>query len=256
MRSTAPWAAPSRDLPSDPDPDVLRTRGPGLRFPSNPTRAPAAMPAAPHTLEVIPMIRRTRIGAGALLLVLAWAIAPTHAEETATATAAPDFTLKDVNGTDHKLSDYRGKWVVLEWMNYDCPFVKKHYDESVKNMQTLQAHYAQKDVVWLSICSSGEGKQGHMTPDQGKERLAERGAKPTALLLDPSGDVGLLYEAKVTPEIRIIDPDGNIAYTGAVDSVRSKDPADIEGATCYISQVLDAGLAGEEIPVAETRAYG
>ena len=169
---------------------------------------------------------------------------------------APEFELKDSNGKAHKLSDFKGKWVVLEWMNYDCPFVKKHYDASVKNMQKLQKAYTDKGVIWLSICSSGEGKQGYMTQEGAAERLEAQGAQPTALLLDPSGKVGRSYGARVTPEMRIIDPKGNVVYSGAVDSVRSKDPADIEGADCYISQVLDAVMAGKASPVKSNRGYG
>ena len=145
---------------------------------------------------------------------------------------------------------------MLEWVNYDCPFVKKHYDASVKNMQTLQTTYTGKGVVWLSICSSAEGKQGFMTPDVATKRKAEQGAHPTALLLDPSGDVGMKYGAKTTPDIRILDPEGTLIYMGAIDSVRSKDPADIAGATNHVTAVLDAVLAGKAPPVSATQPYG
>ena len=187
------------------------------------------------------------------LLVLGWSAVPAPAEDAA---KAPDFELRDCAGKAHKLSDFKGKWVVLEWTNYDCPFVKKHYDKSVKNMQTLQKTYTDKGVVWLSICSSAEGKQGYMTPEGAAKRKADEEAHPTALLLDPKGEVGRAFGAKTTPDMRIVDPEGRIAYAGAIDSVRSKDPADIKGATNYIAQVLDAVLAGKAVPVAATRPYG
>jgi peroxiredoxin len=187
------------------------------------------------------------------LLVLGWSAVPAPAEDAA---KAPDFELRDCAGKAHKLSDFKGKWVVLEWTNYDCPFVKKHYDKSVKNMQTLQKTYTDKGVVWLSICSSAEGKQGHMTPEQAAKRKADEEAHPTALLLDPKGEVGRAFGAKTTPDMRIVDPEGRIIYAGAIDSVRSKDPADVKGATNYIAQVLDAVLADKAAPVAATRPYG
>jgi peroxiredoxin len=197
------------------------------------------------------------------LLALALVSAPAFAEDMAAedkaaedTAKAPDFELKDSNGKSHKLSDFNGKWVVLEWMNYDCPFVKKHYDASVKNMQTLQKTYTAKGIVWLSICSSAEGKQGYMDQELAAKRLEEQGAKPTALLLDPTGTVGRAYGAKVTPEMRIVDPKGNVVYSGAIDSVRSKDPADVEGATNYIAQMLDAALDGEEVEATTNKAYG
>ena len=145
---------------------------------------------------------------------------------------------------------------MIEWTNYDCPFVKKHYDASHKNMQTLQKTYTDKGVIWLSICSSAPGKQGHMTPEDATKRLADQGAAPTALLLDPTGEVGRSYAARTTPEMRIVDPKGKLVYHGAIDSVRSKDPADVKGATNYVAQVLDAVLAGKEPPVTGKRPYG
>ena len=198
-------------------------------------------------------MRRTRLWMLPALLALALVSAPALAKDMPT---APDFELKDSNGKAHKLSDFKGKWVVLEWMNYDCPFVKKHYDGSVKNMQKLQEAYTAKGIVWLSICSSAEGKQGYMTQEVAAKRLVEQEAKPTALLLDPTGKVGRAFGARVTPEMRIIDPKGQVVYTGAIDSVRSTRASDIEGATNYIAQMLDAALAGEEVEPTTNKAYG
>lgn len=170
--------------------------------------------------------------------------------------AAPDFELSDVNGKAHKLSDYKGKWVVLEWMNYTCPYVKKHYDESHSNMQKLQKTYTDKGVVWLSICSSGEGKPGYMTPEEGKAAFEERKAAATALLLDPTGAVGHKFAASVTPEIRIIDPQGRVVYSGAIDDIRSAKASDVEKAKNHVAAVLDAVLAGKAEPYSVTRPYG
>ena len=182
--------------------------------------------------------------------------APREGAAEETASLAPAFTLTDSTGAERSLAEFRGRWVVLEWMNYDCPFIKKHYDASHRNMQTLQTTWTEKGVVWLSICSSGEGKQGYMTQEDAARRLGEQGAHPTALLLDPTGDVGRAYGAKTTPDMRIIDPRGRIVYAGAIDDVRSKDPADVVGATNHVAAVLDAVLAGRPAPYAAHPPYG
>ena len=166
---------------------------------------------------------------------------------------AGDFTLKDVDGKERKLSEFADKWVVLEWTNYSCPYVKKFYTPGV--MQALQAKYTEKGVVWLSICSSAPGLQGNLSPEDWKKAIAERKAKPTALLIDESGTVGRQYEAKRTPEIRIISPTRSIVYTGPVDD--NKDAAaDPTKSKSYVSTVLDDVLAGKPSPVAKVDAYG
>jgi len=167
---------------------------------------------------------------------------------------APDFTLEDSEGNSHSLSDYQGKYLVLEWVNFDCPFVRKHYDSG--NMQRLQKTYRGKDVIWLSICSSAPGKQGFFEGDELKERIAEEESVPTAYLVDPEGTVGKTYGAKTTPHIFIIDPDGILIYAGGIDDKRSTDTDDIAGATNYVSTTLDAAMAGEPVPVKTSRPYG
>lgn len=167
---------------------------------------------------------------------------------------APDFTLTDSNGKEHKLSDFKGKFVVLEWLNHGCPFVVKHY--SAGNMQKLQKEFTGKDVVWLSIVSSAPGKQGHMTAEQTNAAIAEKGAAPTAVLLDESGTVGKLYDAKRTPEMYVVNPEGVLIYAGAIDDKKSVDSADIEGAVNYVKQALDEALAGKPVSVPKTEAYG
>jgi len=167
---------------------------------------------------------------------------------------APDFTLTDSKGTSHKLSDFRGKLVVLEWLNHDCPFVKKHYGSG--NMQKLQKEYTAKGVVWLSIISSAPGKQGHRTGPQADADTKDKNANPTAVLLDPAGEVGQKYEAKTTPHMFVIDKEGKVIYAGAIDSIRSTDPADTARSENYVRQALDAALAGKAVPTPSTKPYG
>ena len=167
---------------------------------------------------------------------------------------ASDFTLKDTNDKEHTLSKYRDKWVVLEWINHGCPFVKKQYNSG--NMQALQAKYTGKDVVWLSICSSAPGKQGHMDNEKWNETIEAKESKATAVLVDADGKVGKLYKAKVTPHMVVISPKGKVVYEGAIDSIRSADPEDVEFAENYVAKVLDQGLAGEEPSVENVDAYG
>lgn len=162
--------------------------------------------------------------------------------------AAPAFTLSDPDGNQHALSDYAGQYVVLEWHNEGCPFVKKFYNAG--KMQQLQQTYTDKDVAWLTICSSAEGKQGYMTADQWNSYIDEHNMHSTAVLLDTSGDVGRAYGATNTPHMYIINPDGKIIYQGAIDDTPTADPADIEGANNYVAQVLNAALIGK------TKAYG
>ena len=168
---------------------------------------------------------------------------------------APDFTLTDSKGTSHKLSDFRGKFVVLEWLNHECPFVKKHY--SGGDMQKLQKEYTAKGVVWLSIIiSSAPGKQGHRTGPQAEADTKDKNAAPTAVLLDPSGEVGKKYDAKTTPEMFVLDKEGKILYAGAIDSIKSTDSADIAKAENHVRQALDAALAGKPVPTSKTAPYG
>ena len=167
---------------------------------------------------------------------------------------APEFTLTDSDGKPHNLSDFKGKVVVLEWLNHGCPFVKKHYDSG--NMQSLQKKYTGQDVVWLSIVSSAHGKQGHMSAEETNKTKAEKNAAPTAVLIDESGTVGKLYNAKVTPELFIIGKDGVLAYAGAIDDKKSTAAEDVKGAKNYVSQALDEVLAGKPVSEPSSTAYG
>jgi len=168
--------------------------------------------------------------------------------------AAPEFTLTDTKGIAHKLSDFKGKYVVLEWVNHGCPFVVKHYSQG--HMQALQKAQTADGVIWLSICSSAEGKQGHMTSDEWNAKITEVGSASTAVLIDEDGTVGKRYGAKVTPHLYVIDPAGILIYQGAIDSIRSTDAADIADAKNYVTEALAQHKAGQPVAVPQTQAYG
>jgi peroxiredoxin len=195
----------------------------------------------------------TRIALGGLLLLSG---AGVRAAEAALApgAGAPDFTLTDIQGKEHSLSGYKGKYVILEWTNYDCPFVKKHYGAG--NMQALQKKAAADGAVWLSVCSSAPGKQGHFSLDEWKERSSAQKAAAAAILLDPDGKVGRLYDAKTTPHLFLISPEGVLLYMGGIDDKPSADPADIPGATNYLTQALEQAKAGKPVEPAATKPYG
>ncbi|MFZ0711018.1 MAG: thioredoxin family protein [Terrimicrobiaceae bacterium] len=167
---------------------------------------------------------------------------------------APNFTLKDLSGQSHELSDFKGKYVVLEWVNFGCPFVKKHYGS--KNMQKLQKEFVDKGVVWLSICSSAPGKQGNETPDAAKSGLAEFGSAATAYLDDEDGTVGKLYQAKTTPDMFVVNPEGVLIYAGAIDDKPTPDPSTVAGANNYVRAALEEATAGKAVSVPSTKPYG
>jgi peroxiredoxin len=168
--------------------------------------------------------------------------------------SAPDFSLPDTNGQTHQLSQYKGKWVVLEWYQPDCPFVRKHYGSG--NMQALQKEYTAKGVVWLSIDSSAPGEQGNYPADKLNEIASSQGAARTALLLDPEGKVGHEYGAKTTPDMYIINPEGKLVYEGAIDNKPTTALNDIKTATNYVKVALDDSMSGKSVPQTTTRPYG
>src|SRR3984893_8805651 len=167
---------------------------------------------------------------------------------------APDFTLRDTNGKAQNLSSYKGKYVVLEWYQPDCPFVRKHYRSG--NMQALQKEYTAKGVTWLSIDSSAPGEEENYPASKLNEISAQDSAARTALLLDPSGEVGRLYGAKTTPDMYVIDPNGILVYKGAIDNKRSTDLADVKTATNYVKVALEAVMAGKTVATTATQPYG
>lgn len=172
--------------------------------------------------------------------------------------AAPAFTAVDTRGRSHSLAGYAGKWVVLEWFNHGCPYTKKHYTlvDGVGNSQAMQREYTQRGVIWLSVVSSGPGRQGYTTAEKAEEMAREKGAAPTAIIRDTAGVLGRMYGARNTPQYVIVGPDGVVRYSGAIDDQRSSSPKTIAGATNYVRAALDAGLAGQPIAVAQTQPYG
>jgi len=193
-----------------------------------------------------------RIWLGLLMAVLA---ASAHvAKALPPGSAAPDFKGVDSNGVEHSLGEYRGKYVVLEWANRGCPYEQKHYKSG--NMESLQKQWTDKGVVWLSILSDPPGQQGYVTPAEENEYLRTMHASPSAALLDPTGVIGRLYDARTTPHIFVVDPAGKLIYQGAIDDQPTPDPASLKGADNYLNDALNAAMAGKPVAVAITKPYG
>jgi len=186
-----------------------------------------------------------------LLVICAvpWVMASPKVGET-----APDFTAQASNGKSLHLADYRGKYVVLEWHNNGCPYVGKHYKSG--NMQHLQKQWTGRGVVWLTVISSAPGKQGYVTASEENDYLAKMQAAPTAALLDPAGEIGHLYEAKTSPQMVVINPQGVVIYDGAIDDKPTTDLSDVPGATNYVSLALEQAMAGRPVATPATRPYG
>ncbi len=193
-------------------------------------------------------LRNIALVAGAVAIMIAGALA------VKIGAPAPGFSQVDSNGKTQKLSDYRGKYVVLEWHNQGCPYTQKHYNSG--NMQKLQKEWTGKGVVWFTVISSAPGKQGFVTPAQENEYLKTMKAAPTAVLMDPAGTLGRLYDAKTTPEMFVIDPQGTLIYQGAIDDRPTSDQANITGARNYLNAALTEAMAGKPVTDAATRPYG
>lgn len=189
----------------------------------------------------------------ALIFTLFMAAAAAFAS-VETGSKAPDFTLTDTKGVSHNLSDFAGKYVILEWTNHQCPFVVKHYKNG--DMQALQKEMTEEGAVWLQIVSSAPGKQGHISPSEGETLRTERQMHSTAMLLDENGAVGRAYDARTTPHTYLIDPSGTLIYQGAIDSIKSTRPADVSKATNYLKAAFASVQAGKPIEKATTKAYG
>jgi peroxiredoxin len=168
--------------------------------------------------------------------------------------AAPAFTVTDTKGKKHSLKDYAGKIVVLEWLNFECPFVKKHYDAG--NMQKLQAEATKDGVVWLSVVSSAKGKQGYYEPKEMEARREKAKAKQTAIVMDTDGKMGRAYGAKNTPHMFVIDAKGALAYRGAIDSIDTAESEDIPKAKNHVAAAVADLKAGRKVAVADTKPYG
>jgi len=208
------------------------------------------------------MQRITRISLFAMLpalLVMATAFgwpaeAPPVPADPEIGKVAPNFTLPASDGETYTLSDLQGKYVVLEWLNFGCPYVKRHYNSG--NMPGLQEKYTTQGVVWLSIVSSAPGKQGYYPADEMNAQREKFGGMQTAILLDPAGEVGMTYDARTTPQMFVIDPEGTLLYKGGIDG---KPRASLDETTTvpnYVSAALDAAMNGEEIAVPISQPYG
>lgn len=176
------------------------------------------------------------------------------ADVTVGQSAPTALAMKTAAGAEITLADYNGKFVVLEWYNPDCPFVKKHY--SVGNMQKLQKEFTDKGVVWLAVNSSAPGKQGALTASEANERMAQSKGAATAVVLDPSGTVGKAFGAKTTPHMFIVDKNGVVVYQGAIDDNDSARSSTIEGAKNFVRVALEELLAGKSVTTAQTEPYG
>ena len=207
-----------------------------------------------------PVARRTVLAAGlggAAAIALDVALAPTIAYPAGQArigATAPAFTLADSNGKTVSLADFKGKTVVLEWTNHDCPYVRKHYGGN--NMQAQQKKWTALGVVWLSVISSAPGEQGHVSPAQANKLTADRGAAPSAVVLDPKGTVGHAYGARTTPHMYVITGDGTLAYMGGIDDKPSTRLGDLKTAKNFVDAALSEVAQGKPVSVTTARPYG
>ena len=205
--------------------------------------------------------RRTMLVAGfagtAITLSLALTCVPGSANPAAQArigAPAPAFALADSNGKPVALADYKGKTVVLEWTNHECPYVRKHYGGN--NMQALQKKWTAQGVVWLTLISSPPGEQGHVTPAQANKLTADRAAAPTAVLFDPKGSAARAYGASVTPHMYVIGGDGTLVYMGGIDDKPSSRLDDLKTAKNFVDAALDEVTQGKPVSVTTSRPYG
>jgi hypothetical protein len=209
------------------------------------------------------MIRKraaTVAGLGTLAVMVVFAAAQAKqpliggADSPVVGQPAPAFTGIDTHGNTHSLAEHRGKFVVLEWVNHGCPWVRKWYGEG--HMQALQRQFAEMDVVWYSIVSSAPGNQGHETPARHKEMAATFGAAPAAILVDEPGTIGRAFDARTTPHMYVINPEGTLIYMGAIDDNRGTSSSAIAGARNHVVEAVREAMAGQPVSVASTQPYG
>lgn len=211
------------------------------------------MPRLFSTLRCLAVVRATMVTAACLLLAIVVS-AEIAVASPAVGQPAPAFTGTDSNGRTVSLADLRGKTVVLEWTNHECPFVQRHYHSG--NMQALQKAAAADGIVWLSIISSAPDEQGNIKPEEANALTASRGAAPAAVILDPSGTIGRAYGARTTPHMFVIDPNGILVYMGAIDDQPRNTGAAPATATNYVREALAALKAGQPVPNPVTQPYG
>lgn len=205
--------------------------------------------------SVITYMQRLLFAAMCLTATLGLALTNAHADTATVGKAAPNFSLEGADGKHHSLADFKGKYVVLEWTNPDCPFVKKFY-ENGGAMQKLQAQETGKGVAWIRINSSAAGHEGYQTPDALKAYIKEHGVAATESLLDPNGKVGHEYGARTTPHMFVINPKGELIYAGGIDNKPSADAEDIASAKNYVTTALDEARAGKPVTTPTATPYG
>ena len=196
------------------------------------------------------MIRLSTLAAAAILTLTA----PAATANVAAGQSAPDFALADIQGKQQKLSAYRGKYVVLEWFNSECPFVQKHYDSG--NMQSLQRRYVDKGVVWLTLNSTSPESSNYRDAARSQQIVKDWRINASALILDPEGKVGQAYGARTTPHMWVIDPAGKVIYTGGIDDKATFRAADLKDAKNFVAAALDESMAGKPVSVAAATPYG
>jgi peroxiredoxin len=201
--------------------------------------------------RLLPTLNANALVAAALSIFF---VASPSARAAQIGSPAPDFHGTDSNGKIQSLDQYRGKFVVLEWHNHDCPYTMKHYQSG--NMQSLQKEWTAKGVVWLTVISSAPGQQGYVDAPQENAYLKKMDAKPTAVILDPKGAIGHLYQAKTTPNMYVIDPSGKLIYAGAIDDHPTTEVSDIQLSKNYVSAALSEAMNGHAVQIAVTRPYG
>lgn len=197
---------------------------------------------------------RINIAIVAAILIISWTAIDSQAAKLVTGSQAPDFEYTDVEGNTGKLSELKGKYVVIEWFNHGCPFVAKHYNS--EKMQSLQSEYTGKEVVWIAVNSTSERHGDYRNPKETKSDAKKHETSATHIVIDGQGEIGQLYGAKTTPHIFIVNPDGTLIYQGAADDIKSTDTEDIPKAMNYIDLAMTEALTPRELTSPETKPYG
>ena len=223
-------------------------------MPSLPSSASRSLRVARSARAALDRASRRAVMAAAVALGATFLMGANAAAAPAVGQKAPDFVAVDTRGQQHKLSDFAGKFVVLEWTNPGCPFVRKHYGGG--NMPATQKAATAKGVVWLAVNSTERAASDYLKPAALEDWMKSQGAAPTATLMDEDGVIGQAYGARTTPHIFIIDPKGTLVYAGGIDSIASSRPDDIKTATNYVNQALGEAFGGKPISMASTKAYG
>lgn len=220
----------------------------------SPTADSRSFRAARNARAALSRASRRAVVAAAVALGATFLMGSNAAAAPTVGQQAPDFVAVDTTGAKHKLSDFAGKFVVLEWTNPGCPFVRKHYGSG--NMPATQKAATDKGVVWLAINSTERAATDYLKPDALDAWMKSQKAAPTAVLMDEDGLIGQVYGARTTPHIFIIDPKGTLVYAGGIDSIASARADDIKTATNYVNQALGEAFGGRPISAATTRPYG